>query len=66
MNSTYKKHRQQLYYLHYRVRKAGFRLITQNRTIYWYIDDPLPSNPHLNKLVNDFGYSIQTELKHNN
>lgn len=56
-----KKQNQTRYNLHRNIRKEGFKLITKKRTIYVYFENLEYSNNVL-RLVNEFGYALQTEI----
>ena len=50
------------YRLHYLIRKSGFVLKTKERTVFVKVGSEYPSNKHLNSLVKEFGYVIQTHI----
>lgn len=54
------KARRRRYRLHYKVRKAWFRLNTSNRTVYL---SAKTDNKHVLILHRDFNYSLQTVIE---
>lgn len=57
-----KKQNQVRYNLHRKIRKQGFKLKTRKKTIYIFFDN-LEFTPAVNRLREEFGYAIQTELE---
>ena len=58
---TKRKRNQVRYNLHRLIRKEGYKLKTKTRTIYVYFQD-LDFSHNVQRLRDEFGYAIQTEL----
>lgn len=55
--------RNRRYYLHRRCRMLGLKLNSYKRTFYHPVDKEVDMNKYLEELVNDFGYSLQYEIR---
>lgn len=57
-----KKQNNARYKLHWKVRKAGFRLVTKLRTVYHKHDKERGKCRALDRLEREFGYVVQLEI----
>lgn len=61
MNSKYKNDARRRYYLHWKIRKQGFELKTEEKTILY--NDDMVLSPQVQTLAKDYGYNLQTFIK---
>lgn len=50
------------YNLHYAIRRQGYTLVTDKRTVYVQANRPIPYSRQLLVLTRQFGYAIQQEI----
>lgn len=61
-SKAFLKRRRTRYYLHHKVRKQGFTLITKSKTIYHPFHIDPKASKQLQRLINEFGYVVQLTL----